>query len=436
MINPDGSAYNDGNNSWKGTTVFSCINFIKTLNHFGNVLKPDFKAEIENRVKHQAEWVYNFLDTTYWSNINYYAGAASCMALAGQLLGKEKYIARSREMTDYCMRHFTENGLLMCEGHPHDGYTETGCRLVDIGYDFEESIPCLTDAAEALGDEETLKNLAKYMADTVDLFLPDGGMDNSFGTRNNKWTYFGSRTSDGCVAALIILSKYQPILLEAAIRNIDLQEALTSDGLLYGGPHYKKTGQKPCVHHTFCHAAGLADALLVGLSENMPRVKLPSENGGFSFKYYPEVDTYKITAGDWLATVTGCDNDPSAVGSGATHCSGGTLSLLYHKDLKQVIAGSTYSYRLAEPLNLQLPNEFKFAHRRLIPRAELNVGKTVYTNIFDNRSEIKVCVEGQSVKVFVKARLCNSKGQAAEYTLTPDKNGDIFVKLSKLSANC
>ena len=26
----------------------------------------------------------------------------------------------------------------------------------------------------------------------------DGGWDNSFGTRNNKWTYWGNRTSDGC----------------------------------------------------------------------------------------------------------------------------------------------------------------------------------------------------------------------------------------------
>ena len=30
--------------------------------------------------------------------------------------------------------------------------------------------------------------------------LPDGAWDNSFGTRNYKWSYRGSRTSDGCAA--------------------------------------------------------------------------------------------------------------------------------------------------------------------------------------------------------------------------------------------
>ena len=31
--------------------------------------------------------------------------------------------------------------------------------------------------------------------------LPDGGLDNSMGSRSCKWTYWGSRTSDGCLAA-------------------------------------------------------------------------------------------------------------------------------------------------------------------------------------------------------------------------------------------
>lgn len=410
LIDFDGGAYNDGNNTWKATTSFSCIEFCKTVKYLNDILDDDFKNAVIKRIKIQAEWIYNNLVIGFHSNINYYAAAAASMALCWEIFKEEKYLVRSREMIDYCMRHFTESGLLMGEGHPHDGVTGRGCRLVDIGYNFEESVPCLTDAAEVLGDVNTLKALAHHMLNTLDLFMPDGGIDNSFGTRNNKWTYYGSRTSDGCVEALITLSEYAPQLLEAAIRNVELQTECTHDGLLYGGRQYFEAGQQPCTHHTVCHAAGLADALAVGLSEDMPRGELPCDSNEFSYKYYPETDTYKINAGEWLATVTGYDNQPSLVGSGGIHSSGGTVSLLYHKPKGVVIAGSTYQYRLGEPLNMQIPNQLKYAHRTLIPRVEMKVGEVVYASCFDNESNISVTAEGNSVRVKVASQLCTING--------------------------
>ena len=498
LINPDGSCYNDGNNAWKGITVFSCIEYCKTVKYLGDYLDDDLKTAIIKRIKTQAEWIYTYLGTKYHSNINYFAASASAMALCGELFDDEKYFVKSREMIGYCMRHFTENGLLMGEGHPHDGYTDRGCRLVDIGYDFEESIPCLTDAAEMLNDEKTLKTLAYNVLNTLDIFMPDGAMDNTFGTRNNKWTYYGSRTSDGCVAALLTLSEYAPQLKEAALRNMELQLQCTHDGLLYGGRQYFEAGQKPCTHHTICHAAGLADALIAGLSEDIERQELPSDKYEFSYKYYPEVDTYKIWAGDWLATVTACDNQASKVGSGGIHSSGGTVSMLYHKPTGPVIAGSTYEYRLGEPLNMQLPNEFLYPHRTLIPRAECVENGTVYASCLDKRAEISVKKTDDSVTVSVKSTLTALNGKvtespktmsaeytfknegvyfklhfengegvkyilpvigelevnaenpftkqkifylgggfiAEEYTVKPNKNGDIIIKLSKINTNC
>ena len=414
LINPDGSAYNDGNNSWKGITAFSCIEFCKTVKYLRSVLEDEFAEAVTQRIKTQAEWIYDNLNTSFHSNINYYAASAAAMALCGELFKEEKYFVLSREMLDYCLKHFCESGLLMGEGQPHDGITQRGCRFVDVGYNFEESVPCLTDAAEVLGDEKTLKILSEHMLKTLDLFMPDGSIDNSFGTRNNKWTYYGSRTSDGCVAALITLSKYAPQLSEAARRNIDLQMQCTHGGMLYGGRQYFEAKQKPCIHHTVCHAAGLADALIAGLSEDMPKCDLPCDKGGYSYKYYPETDTYKITSGDWLATVTGYDNIPSKVGSGGVHASGGTVSLLYHKPSGPVIAGSTYQYKLAEPLNMQLPNEHELQHRTLIPRAEMKVGETVYASCLDNNSKISVIAEAECVKVCVESQLSAINGARPE----------------------
>ena len=36
----------------------------------------------------------------------------------------------------------------------------------------------------------------------LEFMLPDGAWDNSWGTRNYKWTYWGSRTSDGTVPGI------------------------------------------------------------------------------------------------------------------------------------------------------------------------------------------------------------------------------------------
>ena len=70
-------------------------------------------------------------------------------------------------------------------------------------------------------------------------------------------------------------------------------------------------------------------------------------------KHYPEIDTYKIKRGNWLASVTGYDF--SNFRGGANHSSGGTLSMLYNRATGPVVMGSTLDYRLAEPLNMQLP---------------------------------------------------------------------------------
>lgn len=410
LINPDGSVYNDGHNEWKAITVFSCIGFCKTILYLGDALDDDLRAAVMHRITQQADWIDQNLTPLFPSNINYCCAAAAALALCALLVHRDSYRRRSQEMLRYCMEHFTENGLLMGEGRPHDGRTSRGCRLVDIGYNFEESIPCLTDAAKALGEEETLRKLACHMMAALDLFLPDGGIDNSFGTRNNKWTYYGSRTSDGCAAALITLSAYAPPLREAALRNVELQMACTHNGLLYGGRQYFEAGQKPCVHHTICHAVGLADALIAGLAEDRPRASLPCDENKMAYRWYPEIATVKIWAGPWLATVTGCDNQPDMAGSGGLHASGGTVSMLFHKSLGPVIAGSTYVYSLSEPLNMQLPDQRFFRHSTLIPRAEITIDGAVYASCLDPNAQIASEAAPGCVRVTASSRLFSPEG--------------------------
>lgn len=416
---PDGSAYNDANNAWKATTTFSVIEFYKTLVQFRDDLPKDLTDRFEQAVKSGAEWIYENVVPGFYANINYYAASAASMAMCGKFFGDEKYTELAKTMLAYCMEHFTENGILLGEGHPHNGKSPRGCGPIDIGYDIEESVPCLVDAAETLGDIKTLKRLASYTAKFCDFILPDGGIDNTFGTRNNKWTYYGSRTSDGAVAALLTLSKYEPCLAEAALRTAEQYGKCTDDGMLYGGPHYKKLGQKPCIHHTFCHAAGLADALLLGLGDDIPRRNLPIDSTENTVKFYPELNTYKLGTKKWLATVTGYDyalNNRSAM-----HTSGGMVSMLYSREKGPVIMGSTYEYRLAEPLNMQLPMG-SIRHSSLIMRLEYTENGVKYVTCLDPDSEISIGEDSGVITANVLSHFVN--------VLLKRPNRDVEVRLT------
>jgi len=338
----DGALLNDGNNSWKGITVFSLMMFEHTITAYESILPADFAELLKSRLRTMGTWVYETIVPGFGTNINYYAAAACCNVMTGQRFGLPEYIARGRELLAYCLERFTENGLLVGEGFLHDEVTKRGCRPVDIGYDMEESIPCLVDAAELLRDEATLNKLAVYAVKAMEFMLPDGAWDNSFGCRNNKWTYYGSRTSDGAAASLIKLSKYEPCLMEAALRNLELIEACSDGKSLYGGLEYRKLGQEPCTHHLFSHGAGLAEALMAAEKVGeLSRTPLPYEDRGDEVKYYPEIDTYRIRKGGFIATVTGYDYKNYTWKNGAAHASGGAMSLLYHEKTGVILGGST-----------------------------------------------------------------------------------------------
>lgn len=114
---------------------------------------------------------------------------ASALALLGKYFDREDYRKQAKHLADYAMEHITENGFLWGEGKPRDGVSPLGCRPVDMGYNLEESFPALVKYAYTVGDEDMLDKLSEVLFKQLDFMLPDGAWDNSFGTRNNKWTY-------------------------------------------------------------------------------------------------------------------------------------------------------------------------------------------------------------------------------------------------------
>ena len=428
MLNDDGSLDNDAHSAWNGTTVFNAVALHDGLVRHGTLLDAASRTAVETRMALHAEWLHSHLVPGMGANINYFATNACAMALLGNYFDREDYRELARTLADLVCRHIDADGLLFGEGHPTDAQTARGCRAVDVGgYNVEESLPSLLRYAETLGDREAYERCRASFRAHLEWMLPDGAWDNSVGTRTFKWTYWGSRTSDGCQEALFRLGREDPVFAEAAWRNLQLYRRCTADGLLYGGPGYRAHGEPPCTHHTFCHAKTLAGALDEGLA-GFERVALPADVPSRAVTYWRSMDTWRLAVGEWLADVTAGDFNYMPGG----HASGGTMSLLWHRRLGPVIATGCTDYILREVNNQQLTKR-KSEHRSLCPRVQVRTsGGSVYGQQDDYDAQVAVeeksCATGTRVDVCVSAKVCdkdhrplegNDAACALEYALEP-----------------
>ncbi len=379
MLCPDGGLYNDAQAEWRCTTTFHEVAVMEALYAGKDILDKDTKEKFESRALVMAEWLYKNLDEFNPAHINYASTTGYALHLVGEYFGIEKYVKQARHLVDYAMQHFTENGILFGECTPHTAKSEKNCNGIDIGYNVEESVPSLVKYAYEVGDEAMKDKLEVILRQNLEFMFPDGGWDNTFGNRNYKWTYWGSRTSDGCAPGYLLMADRDPKFAEAVYRNTLLLDKCTGDGLLFGGPDYEKHGEFACTHHTFEHLNVYAFALeRIDEKYLFPkRCALPCEEGDKA-KYYEECRTYRFAKGDYLATVT--DNDFNVIPS--SHATGGTLTALYNKKVGPMIMASTTIYILTEPTNMQQVLD-RDHHRSLTPRMEIEKdGVTYYSSYF------------------------------------------------------
>ena len=408
MRAPDGSMLNDHSTGWKGTTVFSAIALHDALYYHGDLLEPAERGAWEERLRGMGEWLHANLRVGAHAYINYYAANACAMALLGAYFGEPAWSALSDDLADYCLRHVSQNGILFGEGRPHDAKTAKGCIPVDIGYNAEESLPALFRYATARGNGAAVRTLRSAAKAHLRFLLPDGGWDNSFGTRAFKWTYWGGRTSDGSADLLAALGKNDPVFADALARRVSLLRRCTVNGLLTGGPGYARLGERPCVHHTFCCAKSVAAALDAGIAPAAPETSQLGE-GPFCVRL-PETDTFRLRVGGWLADITAYD----FVYKPGSHTTGGTLSLLWHDSCGPVLAAGPADYLELEPNNQQ-PPAASATHRSVCMRVEAECGGVVYAQHKDHTAVMKKEPFDGGVCVSVRARLLDLNGAQPEH---------------------
>lgn len=383
MAHPDGSWQNEFKDKWNGITVFIAVAMAQSLFFYDDILPVKIKNQWLARLELTGQWLNKTIDINF-GNINYPISNAYAMALLGRLLNNQEYTTRGKELAHSALNWFTQNDhFLYGEGRNNkiypDNVTKRGCYPIDLGYNVEESLPMLTLYGLFENDERILNQVIKSLDTHLQFMLPDGSWDNSWGTRNYKWTWWGSRTTDGCQPAYALLANKNASFLEAAYRNTQLLRKCTLNGILQGGPHLNIRGLPASLHHTFCHAKGLATMLNIGIP-NIYNIEslIPCEKN-YGTRYFSDIATQVISHHPWRATIT-CYDFPDKR-TNASHPSGGALSLLWHKNAGPLITASMTRFSKLEEFDM--PNENGVGFGVLTPRVELKKRSNIYQDIIN-----------------------------------------------------
>ena len=425
MRREDGGVYNDFQSLWWAITVFAQIALGKTLLAYGDRLPPDQRARWGALFERDTDFLVERFDEAFVTstNVNYPASFCEAMALAGRVLEDADRTARARSMAARLLAQFLPDGLLPGEGAPPSRRSPRGHAYVDLGYNLEETLPSLFAYAELCGDGRMKDAVLVSAVAHGEFLLPDGGLDNSFGSRSPKWTYYGSRTSDGMLPILGALAKAGvPWAVRAMGLHLSLYERCTNAaGLLAGGVQYEAAGEPACVHHAFAHAKSVVDVLRdASIPERGADAPLPRESA-YGLKSFPSIGVELAAVGPWRATFAGGDSFiPGMVGQ---RVSGGGPSLVWHEAVGPVIVGTMADYAIVEARNLQ-----DLRHERTVLSMTPRIGA-------DNRSssardadvDMVATFASEAVECRAKGRLTGPDGtRGAAYELVSRVDGNAF----------
>ena len=416
MLLPDGLYRNDRQTYWRSTTAFFAISLWKALAAYGEKLPPETRAKWRKIFLRSAAGAYRLYEEKtdgFSPVINYHCVYPELMHLAWKETGEEKYLAAAKRQAEFLKATaFNAEGFLVGEGKVNgelNGVTAQGCSAIDLGYNLEESLTALIEYADLAGDAELRALAVKSAKLQLEFVLPDGAIDNSCGSRSVKWTYYGSRTSDGILTLLTLLRNDIPYAAEMARRVVNLYARCTgADGLIAGGLMYAEAGEPACVHHAFARAKTLVDYVRSGLVDG-PAAPLPREAASGA-RHFRSLNAYLAAVGPWRATFSGNDgfnlNRSAAV-------SGGTLSMLWHPALGPVSVATLGSFFYAEPHNMQ-DDRHDMKMRCLAPR----LVKERFSNIFDFEAKTGGDFRDGVFTYEAKGKLTHDRGyKGADYAL-------------------
>ena len=372
----DNGSWMETPETWTGTTTDQLLMLLLSYPLLERQLNARERKAWLGSMERAADYLTDFINNRN-SSINYCSTTAATLAEAYRRFGKESYARKARELAHMVVAKMNYEGFIEGEGG-RVGMYRYG---VDIGYNMEMSLWGLCRYALIMSDEDIMRAVEQGASVHLPFIYPDGMLDGSAGTRSNKWTIYGSGTSDGPHPLFAMLSASHPEYISAAVRNIGrISDCFSSCGLLGMGPDYDNIcREEPCIYPTFTKAKSMAMAMLWLARDSDASAPLPTDVDTLVFRR--SIGTAVVRKGPFCATVTayGYKSSDGVNSKNMFRPTGGAMSALWIEGMGLVQASSQTEYHRWEPMSFPEMGEIT----PLTPRIEIVREGCLYTNLFE-----------------------------------------------------
>ncbi|MDP1676586.1 MAG: hypothetical protein Q8L88_06935 [Bacteroidota bacterium] len=385
---------------WTGTTTDQLLMFLEAWplmeKHLSKVEQVNWKKAIIGA----ADYITSVMNHEF-ASINYCATSTASLARANSLFPDERYLTKARWLAHMIASKMNDDGFIDGEG----GYENGTKRGSDLGYEMDMSLWGMAYYAR-LTNDAFIDSLIRHSVSThLSFILPDGIMDDSWGSRSNKWTTFGSATSDGVQVLFALLANADLRYAAAAFANLQNIRKNITDGLIGYGPHYSRVMSKPpCIYTTFAKAKNLAMAYSIEQPGVRKLETLPTEEKPW-LKVLPFMNVAQVRTQTFISTVTAYnykDGEKRDKSKYMHRPTGGAASLIWADNFGMLQAASQTKYIRVEPMHF--PEVDSVAC--MTPRIEYSNKRGYFTNLyeFDAMLQSKEISHG-NFSVFTKGEL-------------------------------
>ncbi len=392
----DDGSWKETPEEWTGTTTDQLLMMLLTYPLVKNRLTRSADSRWLSTMRKAADYLARVMDNRF-ASINYCATTTATLAEAQRLLGEQAYLDKARSLAHMIVGKMNFDHFIVGEGE-REGPYKYG---VDIGYNIEMSLWGLARYAQLSGDEAVMDAVRLSAEAHLPFIYPDGMLDASSGIRSNKWTLYGSGTSDGIHPLCALLSGYDSRFLTASMRNLGFLEGCFSHfGPLATGPGYDAVmSTPPCIYPSFTKAKSIAMALAWLPEEIDTPGSLPTDSDYDVF--YQTLRTAIVRRGPYCTTIC-ASNYKARAGAGSKYMhrpAGGALGALWIEGYGLLTASSQTEYHRWEPMSFPVLSDVK----PLTPRLESADGSIVYTNLYEfdssisyeSSEDVRCCVTGE-----------------------------------------
>ncbi|MBK8946335.1 MAG: hypothetical protein IPM32_13850 [Ignavibacteriae bacterium] len=392
---------------WTGTTTDQLLMMILAYSILEKSLS-DFENESwKNSMIKAADYLTEVMSPEF-ASINYVATTTATLAAANKLLRNEKYLHKAKSLAHRTISKMDEDGFIEGEG----GRSLNNKYGVDLGYDMEMSLWGLGYYSKLTNDSLVNNYVKKALANHIYFVYPDGSLDNSWGIRSNKWTNYGSATSDGMQVLMALYKDEDPIYANASKLNLEFLRKNIKDGIVsYGSLYWEIFNDPPCIYPTFAKAKNLAMAYELDDEKPFEIKNIYTQNKNW-IKHFNTLNVVLFRTDEIVSTITAYNyKDYEKVNKSKYmyRPAGGSISNLWIEGHGYLQAGSQTEYHRWEPMHFPEAENVK----ALTPRIELKTKDGYFTNLYEFDSRIvSEKIADNNFKVTTYGELKNNKWEA------------------------